>query len=89
MTVLGCRSLVLVIIIRRRNLGFHKVLKNFESVCVMLQEIMGYLNTIKRYPARIFMKFETYEFKGSFEISFCVCSIRNFTKFWAILIMNH
>ena len=88
MTVLGCRSLVLVIIIMR-NLGFSQSAENFESVCVMLQEIMGYLNTIKRYPARIFMKFETDEFKGSFEISFCVCSIRIYTKFWAIPIMNH
>ena len=73
----------------KRNLGFSQSAENFESVCVMLQEIMGYLNTIKRYPARIFMKFEIDEFKGSFEISFCVCSIRIFTKFWVIPIMNH
>ena len=41
--------------------------------CVMLQKIMEYLNTIKRHPGRISMKFEKDE--GSFEISFCVCSI--------------
>ena len=35
---------------------------------LMLQKIMEYLNTIKRHPGRIFMKFEKDE--GSFEISF-------------------
>ena len=32
----------------------------------MLQEIMRYLNTIKGYSGRIFMKFETVE--GNFKI---------------------
>ena len=32
--------------------------ENFENVCVMFQEIIGYLSTIKRYPGRIFIKFE-------------------------------
>ena len=45
----------------------------------MLQKIIEYLNTIKRHPGRIFIKFE--RDKGSFEISFCVHSVRIFTKF--------
>ena len=45
----------------------------------MLKKIMEYLNTTKRYPGKIFMKFE--EDERSCEISFCVCSIRVFTKF--------
>ena len=59
--------------------GFSESAENFNNVCVMLQKIMEYLNTIKRYPGRIFVKFEKDE--GSFEISFCVHSIRIFTKF--------
>ena len=41
----------------------------------MLQNIMEYLNTIKRHLGRIFMKFERDE---DSEISFCVCSTRIF-----------
>ena len=41
MAVLGCRSLVLVIIIIRigrwRNPGFSQGSENFENICVMLQ----------------------------------------------------
>ena len=36
---------------------FHSA-ENFKNIFVMFQEIMGYLNMIKRYPGRIFMKFE-------------------------------
>ena len=42
----------------------------------MLQEIRVYLNTIKGRPGKIFMKCERDE--GSFKISFCVLSTRNF-----------
>ena len=49
--------------------------ENFEKVCVILQNIMEYLNTIKRHLGRIFMKFERDE---DSEISFCACSIRIF-----------
>ena len=45
----------------------------------MLQIIIEWLNTIKRYSDRIFIKFE--RDGGSFEISLCVCSIRVFAKF--------
>ena len=45
----------------------------------MLQKIKEYLNTIKRYSGRVFIKFE--RDKGSFEISLSVCSIRIFTNF--------
>ena len=45
---------------------------------------MEYLNTIKRHPGRIFIKFEKDE--GGFEILFCVHSIKIFTNFWAILL---
>ena len=45
----------------------------------MLQKIIEYLNTIKSYSGKIFIKFE--RDKGSFEIKFCVRSIRVFTKF--------
>ena len=45
----------------------------------MLQIIIEWLNTIKRYSGRIFVKFERDE--GSFEISLCVCSTRVFVKF--------
>ena len=38
-------------------------------------------------PGRIFIKLERVE--GSFEISFCVHSIRIITKFWVIPIMNY
>ena len=40
---------------------------------------MQYLNTIKRYSGRIFIKFERDE--GSFEILLDVCSIRVFANF--------
>ena len=74
MAVLGCRSPLLVIItrIRRwRNLDFSQRSENFENICVMLQIIIEYLNTIKRYSGRIFVKFERDD--GSFEIhSVCV-----------------
>ena len=43
MTVLDCRSLVLVSIItirRWRNLSFSQRSKNFENVCIMLQKII-------------------------------------------------
>ena len=53
--------------------------KNFENMCAMLQKIMEYLAQSKRYPGRIFIKFERNE--SSFEILFYVCSIRIFTKF--------
>ena len=53
----------------------------------MLQIIIEYLNTIKRYSVRISIKFERDE--GSFEILLCLCFIRVFTNFWAITIMNH
>ena len=53
----------------------------------MLQKIMEYLNTIKRYSGRIFMKFERDE--GSFEIH-TVCVLLGFSlNFQDILIMNH
>ena len=72
-------SLMPVIIIRIttrwRNLSFSHGTENFEKVCVMLQNIMEYLNTIKRHLGRIFMKFERDE---DSEISFCVCSTRIF-----------
>ena len=90
MAVLGCRSLVLVIIIRRRrwrNQGFSQRSENFENVCVMLQKVIEYLNTIKRYSGRIFIKFDRDE--GSFEVSLCVRSIRVFTKFLGDRSMNH
>ena len=61
MTVLDCRSLVLVSIItirRWRNPSFSQRSENFENICVMLQKIIEYLNTIKRYSGRIFKKFE-------------------------------
>ena len=58
-----------------------------ENVCAMLKKIIEYLNTIKTYPSKIIIKFEKDE--GSFENSFCVRSIRIFTKFWVITIMNH
>ena len=45
----------------------------------MFQEIMGYLNRIKRYLGRIFMKFERDE--GSFKISFSVHFIKIFARF--------
>ena len=66
-------------IIRRwRNLGFSPSVENFESIWemlfestwVMLQKIKECINAIKRYPGRIFKKFETVE--SSFEILFCV-----------------
>ena len=47
--------------------------------CVMLQKIMEYLNTTKRHPGKIFMKFQRDE--GNCVILFCVCSSRVFTKF--------
>ena len=47
----------------------------------MLQEIIAYLNTIKRHPGKIFMKCK--RGKGSFKISFCVHSIRIFK--WSLL----
>ena len=46
MAVLGCRSLMLVIIItirRWRNLGFSQSVKIFENVSVMLKKIEGIL----------------------------------------------
>ena len=52
---------------------------NFEMLAWCFQEIMGYLNTIKRYTGRVFMKLE--RDKGSFKIPFCICSIRVFNKF--------
>ena len=61
--------------------------KIFENVSVMLKKIREYLNTIKRYFDRVFIKFE--RVKGSFENSFGVRSIRIFTSFRAIPIMNH
>ena len=58
---------------------FTKCWKLFwKHVCVVFQN-KEYLNTIKRYPGRSFIKFERNE--SSFEISFCVRSIRIFTKF--------
>ena len=45
----------------------------------MLHKIIEYLNTIKRYSGRIFIKFERDE--GGFEISLCVGSIRVFGNF--------
>ena len=53
--------------------------ENFENVCVMLQKITEYSNTIKRYSDRIFIKFGRHE--GSHEILLYVHSIRVFTKF--------
>ena len=70
----------LILVIRRwRNPGFSLKPENFDNVCVMLQKTMEYLNTIKRYSGRLFIKFERDE--SSFENSFYVCSIRIFTKF--------
>ena len=83
MAVLGCRSIVLVIriIIRKRwrNLGFSQSAENFENIYVILQKTIEYLNTIKRYSGRLFIKFERN--KGSFEISFSWRSIKIFTNF--------
>ena len=45
----------------------------------MLQIIIEYLNTIKRYSGQTFIKFE--RDKDCYKISFCVHSIRIFTKF--------
>ena len=53
----------------------------------MLKKTKGIFNTIERYFGRVFIKLERVE--GSFENSFGVCSIKIFTNFWAILIMNH
>ena len=45
--------------------GFSQRSENFENVCEMLQKIIEYLNTIKRYSNRILIiKFERDE--GSF-----------------------
>ena len=41
--------------------------ENFKNVCVMLQKIIEYLDTIKRYSGRIIIKFERNV--GSFENS--------------------
>ena len=72
---------IIIIAIRWRNPGFSQRSKIFENVCVMLQNIIEYLNIIKMYSGMIFIKFERDE--GSFEISLCVRSIRVPT------IMNH
>ena len=56
-----------MIIRRWRNPGFSQSDENFENVCVMLQKIIEYLNTIKRYSDRIFIKFERN--KGSIYLS--------------------
>ena len=56
-----------MIIRRWRNPGFSQSGENFENVCVMLQKIIEYLNTIKRYSGRIFIKFERN--KGSIYLS--------------------
>ena len=61
--------------------------KIFGNISVMLKKIREYLNTIKRYFGRVFIKFERVE--GSFENSFGVHSISIFTSFRAIPIMNH
>ena len=45
----------------------------------MLQIVIEWLNTIKRYSGKISIKFERDE--GSFEILLCVYSIRVFAKF--------
>ena len=50
--------------------GFSQRSENFENICVMLQIIIEWLNIIKSYSGRIFIKFE--RDKGSFEISLCV-----------------
>ena len=55
---------VSIIINRSRNLSFSYGAEKFENACVMLQKIMEYLNTIRRHPRRIIMKFE--RDKGNF-----------------------
>ena len=92
MAVLGCRSLLLVILIRTRrwkNLSFSHGAKIFENVCVMNhQEIMEQLNTIKRHPGRIFTKFEKDD--GIVLKSRFLCVLLGFLlNFQAIPIMNH
>ena len=64
-------------------MGFSQRSENFEKFVLCFRIV----NTIKRYSGRIFIRFERDE--GSLEISLCVCSIRIFTKFWVIPIMNH
>ena len=59
---------------RWKNPGFSQRSENFENACIMLQKIIEYLNRIKRYSGKIFIKFERDE--GSFENSCYVCSIR-------------
>ena len=61
------------------NSGFSQRSENFENVCVTVQKLIEYLNTVERYSGRIFIKFKRDE--GSFEISLCLCSIRVFIKF--------
>ena len=92
MAVLGCRSIVLVIriIIRKRwrNLGFSQSAENFENIYVILQKTIEYLNTIKRYSGRLFIKFERN--KGIvLKFHFLGILLRFSQTFWLISIMNH
>ena len=68
------------------NSGFSQRSENFENVCVTVQKLIEYLNTVERYSGRIFIKFKRDE--GSFEISLCV--LLGFSlNFQVIPIMNH
>ena len=80
-----CRLVISITIIRIWRIRvFLQRSENFENICVMFRKTIEYLNTIKRYSGRIFIKFERDE--GS---SLCVRSIRFSLNFRAISIMNH
>ena len=62
MAVLGCMSLVLVIIIIIRRWRFSDVSQNlekYENIFLRLPELFAHLNRIKEHPGRIFVKFES------------------------------
>ena len=67
--------------------GFFTVSKFLKTFQQCLRKSREYLNTIKRYFGKVFIKFERVE--DSFENSFGVRSIRIFTSFRAIPIINH